>query len=87
MSIFGKILEPKLEGNINRIKELDEIGLKPEAIAMKFKEHNISISVNVINVVLNNELDELRKKALPKKVVKDIKEQINGVFIDGGVLV
>lgn len=65
----------KLRGNVNRIKELDELGLRPDAIAKTFQENGINITEATVNVVLNGEIDNLNKKALPKKVVQSIRHE------------
>ncbi len=66
-------LNIKLRGNINRIRELDDLGQRPDAIKKTFKEHGIEVTEGFINCVLSGEIDELDRRSLPKKIVKDLK--------------
>lgn len=69
----------KGRGNAKRIKELDEIGQRPDAIVETFQEHGINISERIVNCVLDGEYDELDRVALPKSAVADKKQQIDDV--------
>ncbi|MGR5450979.1 hypothetical protein ACP3V3_14730 [Vibrio sp. PNB22_3_1] len=62
----------KLRGNISRIKELADKGQKECGIAGTFQDHGINISPMLVKCVLNGELNELGRTALPKSVVDNI---------------
>ena len=64
------LFEPKFVGNCKRIKELDSLGLRTDAIVDEFKKHDIAISTNIVNAVLNGDVEKMSNKALPKAVVK-----------------
>ena len=66
-------------GNIQRIKELHNIGQRPDAIVTKFREYGIDISENLVNCVINGELDELDRVALPKSAVTNLEAEINNL--------
>ncbi|MFC1015216.1 hypothetical protein ACFGYI_04200 [Pasteurella multocida] len=79
MSFLDTILEPKLKGNCRRIKEFDELGLRPDAIVQEFRKQGINISIHMVNVVLNDEITEMKKKAFPKSVVREKRKEIQDV--------
>lgn len=64
-------------GNIKRIKELHQLGQRPDAIVNKFAEHGLSISVNLVNCVIDGEFDELDRVAIPRQAVTDLEREIN----------
>ena len=74
------IFEPKFVGNCRRIKEYDELGLRPDAIVEEFKKHDISISVNMVNSVINGDVENMSNKALPKAAVRAKKSEIEQVM-------
>ena len=67
-------------GNVERIKELDKLGQRPDAIVKRFNEHGINIGINMVNVVLSGEMDEMDRKALPKASVREVEEEINALY-------
>ncbi|HII3799652.1 TPA: hypothetical protein ACY38O_000806 [Pasteurella multocida] len=79
MGFLDNILEPKLKGNCRRIKEFNELGLRPDAIVQEFRKQGINISINMVNVVLNDEISEMKKKAFPKSVVKEKRKEIQEI--------
>ncbi|EOV9409282.1 hypothetical protein ACN5W3_003688 [Vibrio parahaemolyticus] len=66
------IFPMKLRGNIKRIEELADRGHKECGIAGTFQDNGINISPMLVKAVLNGELNELDRVALPKSVVEDI---------------
>lgn len=56
-------------GNINLIVKAKESGLSNNTISSIFKDHNINISPNEVDL-LYKVIPELRKKAVPKKAIK-----------------
>lgn len=66
-------------GNIKRIKELDVLGLRPDAIIQLFARHGITISARLVDVVLSGELDDLDKVALPKSAVNEVSAELNNI--------
>ena len=66
-------------GNIQRIKELHNIGQRSDAIVAKFGEYGINISESLVNCVINGELDELDRVALPKSAVTSLEVEINNL--------
>ena len=78
MSILKNIPNPIIFiGNYNRIKELNEIGLRDDAIAQEFRKQGVPISENMVRAVLNNEIIAMGTAAYPKKKVKDIRDKIS----------
>ncbi|MHA3053657.1 hypothetical protein [Acinetobacter sp. ANC 4640] len=72
-------LKMKMRGNIDRIKEFDALGQKPEAIVERFKKRGMNISVKTVEVITSGELDELDKHNLPKSEVIDLKNELNQI--------
>lgn len=77
MSFLHSITDPKFTGNCQRIRELDSLGLRPDAITQEFRKQGINISINMVNAVLNGEIEQMRRKALPKSVVQEKKRNID----------
>ncbi len=77
MSFLGM----KKRGNEKRIKELDELGLRPDAIVKTFHEYGINISERMVDCVLDGECDELDRVALPKSAVAEKKKQIDDISV------
>ena len=67
-------------GNVERIKELDKLGQRPDAIVKRFNENGINIGINMVNVVLSGEMDEMDRKALPKASVREVEEEIKALY-------
>jgi hypothetical protein len=78
------IFEPKFVGNCKRIEELAAIRVERTRIVEIFQERNINITMNTVNAVLDGEMKEMSKTALPKRVVKDIEAEID--FICEGII-
>lgn len=72
-------LKMKMRGNLDRIKEFDALGQKPEAIVDRFKKRGMNISVKTVQVVLSGELDELDKHNMPKSEVNDLKKELEQI--------
>lgn len=64
-------------GNIKRIKELHQLGQRPDAIVDKFAQYGLSISVNLVNCVIAGEFDELDRVAIPRQAVTDLEREID----------
>lgn len=79
MSLLHSITDPKFTGNCKRILELYEIGQRPEAIVQAFREQGINISINTVYAVLKNEIEEMRRKAFPKSIVKNKKQEAENI--------
>ena len=80
MSILKNIPNPIVFiGNYNRIKELNEIGLRDDAIAQEFRKQGVPISVNMVRAVLNDEIIAMGTVAYSKKKVKDIRDKISQI--------
>ncbi|WP_283119283.1 hypothetical protein [Neisseria elongata] len=80
MSILKNIPNPIVFiGNCNRIKELNEIGLRDDAIAQEFRKQGVPISVNMVRAVLNDEIIAMGTVAYSKKKVKDIRDKISQI--------
>ena len=67
-------------GNVERIKELDKLGQRPDAVVKRFNENGTNIGINMVNVVLSGEMDEMDRKALPKASVREVEEEINALY-------
>lgn len=72
-------LKMKMRGNIDRIKEFDALGQKPEAIVDRFRKRNMNISVKTVEVVLSGELEELDKHNMPKSEIRELKEELEKI--------
>lgn len=76
---FDKSL--KLQGNINRIIEMNEAGVGVNAIAGIFQDHGMNINAGDVRAVIKIS-EELTKKAIPKKSVDQLIKQNNlGGFV------
>jgi len=64
-------------GNIKRIKEFHERGLRPDAIVTRFARYNIRISENLVNCVINGKFDELDRMVLPRQAVYDLDRELD----------
>ncbi|OBU41475.1 hypothetical protein AYY26_20945 [Photobacterium phosphoreum] len=64
-------------GNIKRIEELHELGQRPDAIVNLFRKHGISISIDLVNIVISGELHEFDRIPLPKSVIHNLKSEID----------
>ena len=60
------ITDPKFTGNCQRIRELDSLGLRSDAIVQEFRKQGIDISINMVNAVLNGEIEQMRRKSSTK---------------------
>jgi hypothetical protein len=71
----------KLNGNINRILEMNAAGVGVNAIAGTFQDYGMNINADDVRGVLKIS-EELTKKAIPKKAVKQLIDQNNlGGFV------
>ena len=62
-----------LRGNIKRIKGLSALGLNAHEIQEVLMENGFMVKKSVISIILNEDLEPLTQKSLPKSVVKEIK--------------
>lgn len=61
----------RLVGNFNRIRELNEAGLRVNTISGLFKDHGINISPEEVRTLIKCD-KMLTSKSLPKKACKKV---------------
>ncbi|MBA7988543.1 hypothetical protein HV124_21475 [Enterobacter asburiae] len=64
-------------GNIKRIKELHQLGQRPDAIVQRFAQYGLNISESFVNCIINGEFDELDRIAVPRQVVNDLERELD----------
>jgi hypothetical protein len=79
MSWFGI---SNLEGNVKRMQEMKAGGAGPLKIRNTFRKEGIEIETHQVKAILES-ADNLRVKALPKKVAKQVIEEMKEVKNQG----
>lgn len=75
MSFLGM----KQRGNLKRVRELHELGQRPDAIVERFNRHGIKISQLTVEYVTSGEADEMDRHSLPRKEVEELEAEIKAL--------